>query len=100
MSGELADRKRKRAHLQFSITDGDDGYMSAYELALLDARVDLAVLATAAEAASETDLPPDSLTLPRALLAAGARRALFSTVYGDDSATRALLVNFSEPQRA
>ncbi len=94
VSGELADRKRKRAHLQFSITDGDDGYMSAYELALLDARVDLAVLATAAEAASETDLPPDSLTLPRALLAAGARRALFSTVYGDDSATRALLVNF------
>ncbi len=91
--GRIAASDPLGAFLNTSPGRDGHGQMSAFEIARLDGRAELAVLATASMSARGA---PESLALPQALLFAGARKILFSTLPADDEATRALLVRFHQ----
>ena len=98
LPGRLASEEREGAHLVASPEGTDDGYLSALEIALMDVRADLAVLAAASPPRSSDPSGDGALELPQALLFAGVRSVLFSvgSRVGDEDATGALMVKFHE----
>jgi CHAT domain-containing protein len=73
---------------------GDDGFLTALEIAALDLRVDLAVL-SACDVAGDRDAPGEGLLgLNRAFLMAGAPRVLSNLWRAEDRAARALMTTF------